>query len=60
MTCRSAGVRDERRRRREVMDVFKRLRLPTPDFATVLVVVVALAIFVLMTFELWVSHGPGH
>lgn len=40
--------------------VFRRLRLPTPDFSTVLVVVVALALFVLMTFELWVSHGPGH
>ena len=40
--------------------MFKRLRLPTPDFATVLVVMVALAIFVLLTFELWVSHGPGH
>lgn len=44
----------------QVMDVFRRLRIPTPDFTTVLVVLVGLAIFVLLTFELWVSHGPGH
>ena len=46
--------------RPEVMDVLRRLRFRAPDFSTVLVVIVALAIFVLMTFELWVSHGPGH
>ena len=40
--------------------MFRRLRLPVPDFTTVLVVMVALTIFVLLTFELWVSHGPGH
>ena len=38
----------------------KRLRLRAPDFSTVLVVIVAVAFFVLITFELWVSHGPGH
>ena len=43
-----------------VTHVMKRLRLRRPDFSTVLVVIVALAIFLLMTFELWVSHGLGH
>jgi len=38
----------------------KRLRLKAPDISTVMVMIVALAIFVLMTFELWVSHGLGH
>ncbi len=40
--------------------VFKLPRLKQPDFATVLVVIVALTIFMIMTFELWVPHGPGH
>lgn len=40
--------------------MFKRLRLKAPDFSTMLVIIVALAFFMIMTFELWVSHGPGH
>lgn len=37
-----------------------RIHIPKPDFSLVLVIIVALAILFLMTFELWVSHGPGH
>jgi hypothetical protein len=32
------------------------MRLRTPDFTTVLVVVLALTILAVMTFELWMPH----
>ena len=40
--------------------MLRRLRFRAPDFTTVLVIIVALAIFMIMTFELWIPHGPGH
>ena len=30
------------------------------DFSTVLIVLVALAILLLLTFEVWIPHGSGH
>ena len=34
------------------------MTLKTPDFALVLLVVVALALLAAATFELWMPHGP--
>jgi hypothetical protein len=43
-----------------ITEVFKRLGLRKPDFLLVLMIVVALAILFLLTFELWLPHGGAH
>lgn len=40
--------------------MFKLPGLKKPDFSLVLVIIVALALFFLMTFELWLPHGGLH
>jgi hypothetical protein len=36
------------------------VRLTKPDFATVLLILLALVILAVLTFELWMPHPSGH